>query len=154
MKDKGLKNLSRKQLLELLLAQTERADELEKKLHTAKVQLRRRELAEMEAGNLAEAALKLNGVFEAAQAAAEQYLENVKARSTSLSASETSDALAEAEDKLAEIEALCLRREAECEKKLAEITSKIEHLRAVCREFDEFYSNSVNKETTEDYEED
>lgn len=31
-----------------------------------------------EAGSIAEAALKLNGVFEAAQEAAEQYLQNVK----------------------------------------------------------------------------
>lgn len=39
--------------------------------------MKRREIIVAEAGSIAEAALKLNKVFESAQAAADQYLENV-----------------------------------------------------------------------------
>ena len=78
MTEKELKKLNRKQLLELLLMQTDRADQLERKLAQLEKRLSDRNIAEMEAGSIAEAALKLNGVFEAAEAAAAQYLENIR----------------------------------------------------------------------------
>lgn len=74
-----MKKLNRKQLLELLLRQTERAEQLESELEQTKKQLEDRRITEMEAGSIADAALKLNGIFEAAQRAADQYLDNVKA---------------------------------------------------------------------------
>lgn len=78
MTEKELKKLNRKQLLELLLMQTDRADKLEEKLARLEQRLRDRAIVESEAGSIAEAALRLNGVFEAADAAAAQYLENIK----------------------------------------------------------------------------
>ena len=78
MNEKELKQLNRKQLLELLLIQIERADELERRLEEAQNKLKSRELIQMKAGSLAEEALKLSGIFEAAQEAADLYLENVK----------------------------------------------------------------------------
>jgi len=42
-------------------------------------QLSQRELGQQEAGSIAEAALKVNGIFEAAQQAAEDYLSNIRA---------------------------------------------------------------------------
>ena len=78
MTEKELKKLNRKQLLELLLRQTERADQLESELEEAKKQLEDKRITEMEAGSIAQAALQLNGIFEAAQRAADQYLYNVK----------------------------------------------------------------------------
>ena len=78
-KQQDLRRLSRKQLLELLLRQTRRVDELELKLAEAERRLEQRRITELEAGSIAEAALRLNGVFEAAQAAADQYLENIRA---------------------------------------------------------------------------
>jgi len=75
---KDLKKLNRKQLLELLLEQTKRVEELEELLRIAQDKMNERILAETEAGSIAEAALRLNGVFEAAQAAADQYVANVK----------------------------------------------------------------------------
>ncbi|MBQ4648228.1 MAG: DNA repair protein [Clostridia bacterium] len=77
MTEKELKKLNRKQLLELLLVQTSRADRLEAELAEANKMLKRRELLETEAGTMAEAALKINGVFEAVDAAAAQYLQNI-----------------------------------------------------------------------------
>jgi hypothetical protein len=78
MTEKELKKLNRKQLLELLLKQTEYSESLEKKLEDLERKLEDKLLIETEAGSIAEASLKLNGVFEAAQAAADQYLENIK----------------------------------------------------------------------------
>lgn len=85
MTDKELKKLNRRQLLELLMLQTKRTEELEEKVVDAERRLAdmTRRLSEKQAsvtdmGTMAEAALKLNGVFEAADAAARQYLENVK----------------------------------------------------------------------------
>ena len=78
MNKKELKRLNRKQLLELLLIQIERADDLERRLEEAEAELQSKELVQMQAGNLAEAALKLSGIFEAAQEAADLYLQNVQ----------------------------------------------------------------------------
>ena len=76
--EKELRKLNRKQLLELLLEQSKRVDVLEKQLAAAEARLNERIILEAEAGSIAEASLRLNGVFEAAQAAADQYLESVK----------------------------------------------------------------------------
>lgn len=78
MTEKELRKLNRKQLLELLLEQSKRVDVLEKQLAAAEARLNERIILEAEAGSIAEASLRLNGVFEAAQAAADQYLESVK----------------------------------------------------------------------------
>ncbi|MFG6331734.1 MAG: DNA repair protein [Lachnospiraceae bacterium] len=80
MTEKELRRLKRAELLELLIAQTEETETLKAKLEQAEAKLASRELAVEEAGNLAEAALRLNGVFEAAQKTADQYLENIRRR--------------------------------------------------------------------------
>ena len=79
MTEKDLKKLNRKQLLELLLQQTERAELLEAELELTKKKLADRIIKEKEAGSIAGAALSLSGIFEAAQAAADLYLESIKA---------------------------------------------------------------------------
>ena len=78
MKQKDLKKLNRKQLLELLILQTERADQMEARVEELEAQLHDRTLHVDQAGSIAQAALQLNGTFEAAQAAADQYLENIR----------------------------------------------------------------------------
>lgn len=79
MTDKELKKLSRTELLELLLTQSKEVERLKVLLKQANDKVESRALMVEEAGSIAEAALKVNGVFEAAQQAAEQYLENVRA---------------------------------------------------------------------------
>ena len=78
MSNIDLRKLNRKQLLELLLEQTQRANQLEEQLELANEKLQNKTMIEKEAGSIADAALQLNGVFEACQQAANQYLENVK----------------------------------------------------------------------------
>lgn len=72
-----LKKLSRQDLLEMLIESEKHVEQLEKELEEAKEQLRNRKIQIEESGSIAEAALKLNRIFEAAQAAADQYLENL-----------------------------------------------------------------------------
>lgn len=78
MTEKELRKLSRRDLLEMLLAQTKEVERLKKELDAANEALRSREILLANAGSIAEAALQLNAVFEAAQKAADQYLENIK----------------------------------------------------------------------------
>lgn len=78
MTDKELKRLSRAELLEMLLEQTRRVEALEAELEQKNKELENKRLIMANAGSLAEAALSLNGVFEAAQRAADQYLYNIE----------------------------------------------------------------------------
>ena len=78
MKNKELKKLSRQELLEMLIEQTKRADELQEKLSFLEEQIQSRELTINNAGSLAEAGLRINKVFEAADNAVAQYIESVK----------------------------------------------------------------------------
>ena len=78
MADKELKKLNRKELLELLIIQTRKSEQLEKRVKELEEKLADKIVKIESSGNLAEAALKLSGVFEAAQTAAEIYLESLK----------------------------------------------------------------------------
>lgn len=78
MTEKELRRLSRAELLEMLLAQTEENRQLKRELQEAREALIDRKIAIEESGSMAEAALRLNGVFEAADQAVRQYLENME----------------------------------------------------------------------------
>lgn len=78
MTEVELKKLSRADLLEMLLASSKENAKLREEIAELKRALESREIAINNAGSIAEAALQVNGVFAAAQKAAEQYLENVK----------------------------------------------------------------------------
>ncbi len=79
MTEKEMKRFSRAELLELLIDQMKENEELQKKLDEANKRLEDRKIIIENSGSIAEAALKLNGIFEAAEKAAAQYIENVKA---------------------------------------------------------------------------
>ena len=105
MNEKELKKMSRSELLEILIAQAEENKSLRIRLQRAETLLEERKIAIEESGSIAEAALKLNGVFEAAEAAAKQYLENIKYlndRAESIYRSEEEDARRKADSIIAE----------------------------------------------------
>lgn len=77
MTKKELKKLRRRDLLALLLEITKENELLRQQLADAHRRLANREIRMKHAGSIAEASLRLNGVFEAAQAAADQYLASV-----------------------------------------------------------------------------
>ena len=85
MTDKEFKKLKRGDLLEVLLEQSKSIDDLKIQLQEKddriaflNKKLEERKIDIQEAGTIAEASFKLNGVFEAAEKAAQQYLENLK----------------------------------------------------------------------------
>lgn len=78
MKKTDLRKYSKADLLELLIEQKKRTDELEKELSEVYEALNEKDLKIKKSGSLAEAAISLSGVFEAADKAAAQYIDNVK----------------------------------------------------------------------------
>ncbi len=78
MTDKELHKLKRSELLEIMVEQGREIERLQKCLSEAEAKLQERKIVMEKAGSIAEAALQLNQVFEAAQKAADQYLESVQ----------------------------------------------------------------------------
>ena len=78
MTGRELKKLSRAELLELLLEESRENERLRGQLKKAEELLASKTIKIENAGSIAEAALALNDVFDAAQKAAFQYLENVR----------------------------------------------------------------------------
>ena len=84
MTAKELKRLRRSDLLEMLLDLSRENDDLRQEIQFLRQQLENRTISILNCGSLAEAAMELNGVFEAAQAACQQYTENIRDRSENL----------------------------------------------------------------------
>ena len=80
MTERELKRLSRADLLAMMLSLSKENAQLRQQLEQMEQQLSNRTIAIQESGSLAEASLRLNGLFEAAQAACEQYTENIRER--------------------------------------------------------------------------
>lgn len=78
MDTKKLKNLKRSELLDLLLQEAKENAELRKKVGELQAELDDRSIRIEKSGTMAEAALSLNKVFEAADAAAKQYLDQAR----------------------------------------------------------------------------
>ena len=87
MTDQELRKLRREELLQIMIAQSKRITALKKKLEETEKKLHSKEIELKEAGNIAEASLRLNKIFEDAQAAADQYLYNIKLRASGKKAS-------------------------------------------------------------------
>lgn len=79
MSAKELKHLNRRELLQMLLLQAEENERLKEELARTKALLEKRSIMLDEAGSIAEASLRLHEIFSAAQAAADTYLENIRA---------------------------------------------------------------------------
>ena len=84
MTDKELRKLRRDDLLQILINQQKQIDDLNAQLEQGKQALANRDLAIQESGSLAEAALKMNGVFESAQKAADEYMQQMRKRADEL----------------------------------------------------------------------
>ncbi len=81
MADNDLRKLSRTDLLEMLLALRRENEQLHAQVADLQARLDSRQILIDKSGSIAEASLQLNGVFEAAQEACRQYVENVEQRS-------------------------------------------------------------------------
>ena len=79
MTDKELKRLGRAELIDIIFELQKQCDAYTEQNRELQEKLEKRELYLSEAGSIAEASLQINGVFEAAQAAADQYLQSIHA---------------------------------------------------------------------------
>ena len=104
MNQKDFRKLSRAELLEILLAQAEEIERLQGRCAKLQEELDKRRIVSEQAGSIAEASLKLNAVFEAAQTAADDYLKNIRAQGERLAFEEARHLLIETEKRCAEME--------------------------------------------------
>ena len=84
MTEKELRKLNRYELLEMLLAQGKKLERLERELAEANERLAQRQQIVATSGTMAEAAMRLNRVFEAADSAVKEYLSNMELIANSL----------------------------------------------------------------------
>lgn len=78
MTEKELKRLSRKELLQMMILQAEENERLRAELDQLRQQLKENRIMMNNAGSIAEVSMELHKVFDAAQAAADTYLENIR----------------------------------------------------------------------------
>ena len=78
MTNKELKHLNRTELLQMLLTLTEEIEQLKEQNAALAQALNDRRIQQDKVGSIAEAALQINQVFEHAEAAARQYLQNIQ----------------------------------------------------------------------------
>ena len=123
MADKELKRMNRGELIEIIYQYRIQVDDLTAQVKKLTDELDERRLRMEKAGSIAEAAISVNKVFEAAQQAAEQYLYSVK--SANEENEESADGLCEAADEIienAKKEAEKIKQEAE--RKYSELIAK------------------------------
>lgn len=145
MTDKELKHLSRGELLELCAEKCNEVEELSRQIVSLTEKLGRTEwsLAQQtgkledrkillnDAGNIALASLKLNGIFELAQQTADQYLENVKDltdRQEEVCRTREKECNLRLLAKEQECEELCRRRESDAKEAADRLTAETEKL--------------------------
>ena len=136
--EKEIKGLSRGDLLELLLAQTERVEELEAELAEVRKQAEARDIIIERSGTLAEAAMQINQVWQAADRAAAQYLSNVLRMYDEQLAKNR-----ELEQEYARMEQVLL---GECTRKCEELEQQtVDKCRALEQEARAYYDETVQK---------
>jgi len=81
MTDRQLRKASRADLLKLLLEERKETEALREQLSQAQEQLQQRQITIDQSATLAEAALKLSGIFDAAETACQYYTENIRSLS-------------------------------------------------------------------------
>lgn len=86
MTDKELRKLHREDLLQILINQQRQIDDLNAALEDSEAALKDKRIAIEESGSIAEAALRINGVFTSAQMAADRYMEEMRERADAVKA--------------------------------------------------------------------
>lgn len=134
MNEKEFKKLGRTELLELLIAQTKENQALQEEIESLKAQaqelqsqLDSRKLMIENAGSLAEACLQINGIFDAAQKASEEYLENIRLRCSeqeSYARRAEAETQAKVDEMLRDVQQRCTLLETTTKRKCEEMTAK------------------------------
>lgn len=121
-------NLSKNEMMMVMHDQEQEIEKLKSHVAELQAKLDGYEIKVSESGNLAEAAAKVSGLFEAAQLTVDTYLENMKKRDEQAEAA-FSDVQKQAEQIIAEAEDVASKRlaaaDAEIEEKWAVIESRL-----------------------------
>ena len=121
-------NLSKNEMMMVMHDQEQEIEKLKSQVAELQAKLDGYEIKVSESGNLAEAAAKVSGLFEAAQLTVDTYLENMKNRDEQAEAA-FSDVQKQAEQIIAEAEDVASKRlaaaDAEIEEKWAVIESRL-----------------------------
>ncbi len=123
MPDRELRRMRRTELVEIILALKQTEDRLRAENAALSDQLQERQIHIENAGSIAQAALELNRVFEAAQAAADEYVASVRATNKSTDAAANAlraQAEAEAEQILAQAQTEAANLKARTQKECGE----------------------------------
>ena len=127
MADRELRHMRRTELVEIIFALKQSEDQLKAENADLTAKLEQRQIHLDSAGSIAQAALELNHVFEAAQAAADDYLASVRsvdrdalqAQAKAEADQILAQARAEAEQLKAQTEADCAALRAKTEQEIA-----------------------------------
>lgn len=140
MADRELRRMHRAELIEIIYALKQSEDQLKAQNAALTAQLQDRQLRLESAGSIAQAALELNNVFAAAQAAADDYLHSVQASlaDTNATAANTlSQARSEAkrilEQAQADADSLKAQAQQECDAMTAAAAQKRTQTEADCK---------------------
>lgn len=128
MNNKELKKLNRRDLLELVLIQTKKIEELEKELEVKTHELNSKKINIEESGSIAEAILKINKVFEKAQEVAEQYIKAVKENTKEIEDKMMQEYEVEKNKMLKKVERECQERRNEVDNYICEVEQKLKTL--------------------------
>ncbi len=120
MTSKELRHLGRRELIEIIYELQKQNEETEYRIASLQEALDEREIQIANAGSIAEAALKINRVMEAAQEAANQYLLSVRKASEEVYSRATEEAERQQQDILAEAEQKAKQRLEEADRQIAE----------------------------------
>lgn len=145
MTDKEFRRLSKSDLLDIIYELQKNEKELLERNKALEAELCSKELKISNAGSIAEAAVAVNGIFEAAQAAADQYLRQIKTEATV----NADDARAEAERIVSEAEkraeALLKAAEAQCAAMRRDAENEIEKRKSVLIKLVRLVSELIDK---------
>lgn len=121
-------NLSKNEMMMVMHDQEQEIEKLKSQVDELQAKLDGYEIKISESGDLAEAAAKVSGLFEAAQLTVDTYLENMKRRDEEAEAA-FADVQKQADQIIAEAEAVASKRlaaaDAEIEEKWAVIESRL-----------------------------
>ena len=127
MTDRDMRKLSRADLLEMLINQSIELDTVKRKLAETEAALQKKEYTINTAGSIAEAALQLSGIFEAAETASQKYMDNIRllsARQEEICDRIEQESREKARRHMEETEKQCVELENEVKLRCAEMLAK------------------------------
>lgn len=133
MTDKELRRLNRADLVDIICQMKQTEEQLRQQLEEANEALASRELKIQQAGSIAQAAISVNGVFEAAQAAANDYLAQIRAANA--------DTARQCENMIAQAQARCDAVDEEIARKWAAFEHDVQQYLQAHNELKNFLSN-------------